>query len=58
MNDQISPTQTTYIKERYIMDNVVCVHETLHTIHKKKMRCVLFKLDFEKKLIESIETSF
>jgi Reverse transcriptase (RNA-dependent DNA polymerase) len=36
MNDLISSTQTTYIKGRYIMDNVVCAHETLHTIYKKK----------------------
>jgi Reverse transcriptase (RNA-dependent DNA polymerase) len=48
MNDLISLTQTTYIKGRYIMDNVVCAHETLHSIHRKKLRCVLFKLDFEK----------
>jgi Reverse transcriptase (RNA-dependent DNA polymerase) len=50
MDDLISPTQTAYIKDRYIMDNVVCAHKTLHTIHKNKMKCVLFKLDFEKAL--------
>jgi Reverse transcriptase (RNA-dependent DNA polymerase) len=48
MNDLISPTQTAYIKWRYIMDNVVCAHETLHSIHRKKLMRVLFKLDFEK----------
>jgi Reverse transcriptase (RNA-dependent DNA polymerase) len=48
MDDLISPTQTAYIKGRYIMDNVVCAYETLHIIHKNKMKCVLFKLDFEK----------
>jgi Reverse transcriptase (RNA-dependent DNA polymerase) len=48
MNDLISPAQTTYIKGRYIMDNVIYTHEALHFIHKKKIRSVLFKLDFEK----------
>jgi hypothetical protein len=41
MDDLISPTQTAYIKGRYIMDNVVCTHETLHTIHKKIEVCIV-----------------
>jgi Reverse transcriptase (RNA-dependent DNA polymerase) len=48
MDDLIAPTQTAYIKGRYIMDNVVYAYEDLHTIHKKKIKSVLFKLDFEK----------
>jgi Reverse transcriptase (RNA-dependent DNA polymerase) len=49
MDNLISPTQNAYTKGRYIMDDVVYAHETLHTIFfKKKLRCVLFKLDFEK----------
>jgi Reverse transcriptase (RNA-dependent DNA polymerase) len=31
----ISFTQTTYIEDKYIMDNLVCAHKVLLTIHKK-----------------------
>jgi hypothetical protein len=37
MDSLISNTQTTYIKGRYIMDNVVCAHEALHTIKKNSI---------------------
>jgi hypothetical protein len=36
MHSLIAPTQIAYIRGRYIMDNVVRVHEALHTIHKKE----------------------
>jgi Reverse transcriptase (RNA-dependent DNA polymerase) len=40
MDTLIFYTQTAYIKGRYIMDNVVCAHETLNSI--KKNSSVLF----------------
>jgi hypothetical protein len=48
MDTLIARTQTAYIKERYILDNVVCAYETLHTISKNKIKCFLFKINFEK----------
>lgn len=48
MNSLIDYTQTIYIKGRYIMDDVVCAHEILHTGRKKRIKGVLFKLNFEK----------
>jgi Reverse transcriptase (RNA-dependent DNA polymerase) len=48
MDSLIAHTQTSYIKGRYILDNVVCAHEALHTIREKKIQCFLFKIDFEK----------
>jgi Reverse transcriptase (RNA-dependent DNA polymerase) len=48
MDILIAHTQTAYIKRRYILDNVVCAHETLHTIRKNKNKCFLFKINFEK----------
>jgi Reverse transcriptase (RNA-dependent DNA polymerase) len=48
MDNLIVHTQTAYIKGRYILDNVICAHETLHSIRKNKNKYFLFKIDFEK----------
>jgi Reverse transcriptase (RNA-dependent DNA polymerase) len=48
MDNLISHTQTAYIKGRYILDNIVCAHETLHSIKKNNIKYFLFKIDFEK----------
>jgi Reverse transcriptase (RNA-dependent DNA polymerase) len=48
MDSLIDHSQITYIKGRYIMDNVVCAHEVLHQVHKIKSQGVLFKIHFEK----------
>jgi hypothetical protein len=34
----ISPTQTTFIPGRNIMEDVVVSHETMHELHKKKKK--------------------
>ncbi len=44
----ISPTQTTFIPGRNIMEGVVILHETLHELHRKDKSGVIFKIDFEK----------
>jgi hypothetical protein len=44
----ISPTQTTFIPGRNIIEGVVVLHETMHELHKKKKSGVIFKIDFEK----------
>jgi hypothetical protein len=43
-----SISQTMFIKNRYIMDGVVMLHETLNDLHSSKGSRVLFKLDSEK----------
>lgn len=43
----ISPTQTTFLPGRNIMEGVVVIHETLHELHRKE-NWVTFKIDFEK----------
>jgi hypothetical protein len=48
MDTLIAYTQTTYIKGRYILDNIMRVNETLHSIKKQKIPSFLFKIDFEK----------
>jgi hypothetical protein len=44
----ISPSQTTFISGRNIMEGVVMLHETIHEIHRKRMSGVILKLDFKK----------
>jgi Reverse transcriptase (RNA-dependent DNA polymerase) len=48
MDFLINYSQTAYIKGRYIMDNVVCVHEILHQVKFSKIEGILFKIDFKK----------
>jgi Reverse transcriptase (RNA-dependent DNA polymerase) len=48
MNSIISFTQTAYTKERNIMNNVVIASEVLHQVKVKKIKCVFFKINFEK----------
>lgn len=48
MDSIISDSQTAFIKGRLITDNIACAHDVLHTIHKNKLKWVLFKLDYEK----------
>jgi hypothetical protein len=42
----ISPVQTAFIKECFILDGVVVLHEVMHHLHKKKSNAILFKVDF------------
>jgi Reverse transcriptase (RNA-dependent DNA polymerase) len=58
MDTLIPHTQTAYIKGRYILDNVVCAHETLHTIRKNKNKFFYLKLTLKKPLTKSIRNSF
>jgi hypothetical protein len=44
----ISSNQTTFIKGRYILDNIVAAHEIIHEVHRSKESKVILKLDYEK----------
>jgi hypothetical protein len=48
VEELIDKTQTAFMKNRFIMEGVVVLHEILHEVKKKKMSGVLFKVDFEK----------
>lgn len=54
MDPLIDDSQAAFIKGMLIGDNIVCAHEVLHQVRISKQQGVLFKLDFEKHLIESI----
>ena len=45
---EIKITQTAFIKNRFIMEGVVVLHEILNDLHIRKKPGVLFKIDFEK----------
>ena len=44
----ISKNQRTFIPGRNILDGVVILHEVLHSLHVKKEKGIILKLDFEK----------
>nr|KAJ0194091.1 hypothetical protein LSAT_V11C800426490 [Lactuca sativa] len=44
----ISPTQSAFIKDRYILDGPLIVNEVISWLRKSKSKAFLFKVDFEK----------
>jgi hypothetical protein len=44
----INPSQTAFIRGRYIGDGAVILHEVMHELRKRKGAGVIFKIDFEK----------
>jgi hypothetical protein len=44
----IRSSQTPFLLGRYIVEEVVVLHETIHVLHKRKKDGVILKLDFEK----------
>jgi Reverse transcriptase (RNA-dependent DNA polymerase) len=50
MDNLISYTQTSYIKDKNIMNNVVVAQEILHQVRIRKTKDLLFKVDFKKAL--------
>jgi hypothetical protein len=44
----ISPTQTTFLPVRNIMEGVIVLHESIHEMYRKKQNGLIFKIDFEK----------
>jgi hypothetical protein len=43
---------------RHILEGVIILHETIHEIHRKELDGVLFKIDFEKRMIRLNGLSF
>ena len=44
----VAPTQSAFIKGRYILESVVIAHEIVHSINKSGEQGVVLKLDYEK----------
>lgn len=53
----IDKTQTAFMKNRFIMEGILIMHEVLHEVKKKKLAGILFKVDFEK-AYDNINWSF
>ena len=44
----ISPTQTTCMRGRNILEGIVILHKMVHELHQKNQSGVIFEIDFEK----------
>nr|XP_020149437.1 uncharacterized protein LOC109734646 [Aegilops tauschii subsp. strangulata] len=42
------PNQSAFVKERYILDGVLVLHEVLHEVRSKHLKAVFLKIDFHK----------
>ncbi|XP_019430813.1 PREDICTED: uncharacterized protein LOC109338127 [Lupinus angustifolius] len=57
MGSLISPTQSTFVQDRNILDATVVINEIIHSAKKDKDGCFLFKIDFEK-AYDSVDWNF
>lgn len=48
LTNVISPCQTTFLPKRQILDGVVIANETPDLVKRRKGKCLLLKVDFEK----------
>lgn len=42
------PSQTAFVRGRFILESVVTAHEAIHEVHKSGSPRVVLKLDYEK----------
>jgi hypothetical protein len=48
----VSPSQTTFMPGRNILEGVIILHESIHELQRKKLDGFILKLDFEKLMIK------
>jgi len=53
----VAPTQSAFIKGRYILESVVVAHELVHSVHQSGEPEVIIKLDYEK-IYDRVSWSF
>lgn len=53
----ISQNQSAFIRDKYILDGVVILNEVIAETKRKKIKCMLFKIDFEN-VYESVDWKF
>jgi hypothetical protein len=44
----ISETQSTFVKDRHILDGILIANEVVDDAKKRKKETLMFKVDFEK----------
>ena len=44
----LSPFQSAFVKGRFILDGILCLHEIVHDLRVQGSKAVILKLDFEK----------
>ncbi|XP_019447318.1 PREDICTED: uncharacterized protein LOC109350542 [Lupinus angustifolius] len=57
MSSLISPSQSAFVHDRYILDAVVVINEVIHSANNNGDGCILFKVDFEK-AYDSVDWTF
>jgi hypothetical protein len=57
MDRLVAPTQSTFLKERQLVDGVVVVNEVVDMAKRSGRSCLILKVDFEK-AYDSVEWSF
>jgi hypothetical protein len=48
MHSLVDKTQTAFISDKYILDNVLAAHKIIHYVKQSKQKEILLKVDFEK----------
>jgi hypothetical protein len=48
MNNFVDQAQTVFIKERFILDNVLAANKIIHLAKVQKQKEIVLKIDFEK----------
>ncbi|KAE8772314.1 hypothetical protein D1007_55697 [Hordeum vulgare] len=44
----LSPFQSAFVKGRFILDGILCLHEIVHDLKSRNAKAVILTLDFEK----------
>jgi mannosylglycoprotein endo-beta-mannosidase len=44
----VSQQQSTFLRGRFILESVVCAHEIIYEVHRKKEKGLVSKIDYEK----------
>ena len=57
LSEIISPDQSAYLRNRFILDNILLTHETLSWAKKSKQDTIFLKLDFSK-AFDRVDWSF
>lgn len=53
----LNPFQSAFVKGRFILDDILCLHEIVHDLRVRGTKAVTLKLDFEK-AYDSLSWSF
>jgi hypothetical protein len=50
--DEVVRPRLLFMQDRYILDGVVTLHETIHEMHRKNLNGIILKIDLKKPMIK------